>query len=90
MTELTVTQLVEKLAAQEHDRWSRWMRWMLAHMTEDNLNRWKLQMATDYADLSETEKQWDREEAKRTMALLQAHGLLRPRPVVPPGSGRFA
>ena len=62
--------LLEALANLEHERWSRWMRWLFDHWTEDNIARWKWQMQTPYADLPEHSKEFDRKEARKTLALL--------------------
>lgn len=67
---MKLSELIEQLAALEHDRWSRWMRWMFDNWTEDNIRRWKLQMITPYADLPEHSKDSDRKEAYLTMEIV--------------------
>lgn len=80
-------QLREELAALEHDRWSRWMKYLTEHAhlsTTENVGRfgeslafrWYRLMETPYADLSEAEKESDRAEADRTLALLDRVGAL--------------
>ncbi len=75
------TELIEELAALEHERWSGWERYRdgaaddLHHSGEENLERWKRQRSTPYRDLSEAEKQSDRDEVKRTLAVLEKHGI---------------
>jgi len=86
-------QLREALAAQEHARWSRWMRWMFDcgtynpdgtwTMPADKVERWTRQMNTPYAELSEREKDSDREEADNTLSLL-------PKPALKLGSVKRA
>lgn len=61
-------ELVEKLAAIEHERWSYWQSWV--HTVYENPTRpfeeaiknWKRQIDTPYAELTEQEKQSDREQ----------------------------
>lgn len=71
---------VEALADQEHERWSHWMRYMFDQGQTDafgnwtmpgtKYRRWARQMQTPYAELSEAEKESDRAEARKTLALL--------------------
>ncbi len=61
--------LLEELADLEHERWSRWMRWMFQHWNDANVARWKRQMGTAYANLSEREKESDRKEVRKTLAV---------------------
>ena len=76
-------ELRELLAADEHERWSRWMRHQFGQgeyvkdkedacwlMPSDKLQRWTRQMDTPYAELPEAEKDSDRKEADRILALL--------------------
>lgn len=70
-------ELIERLAAFAHQRWSGWMEWQDDHFQdvtlegETFLDRWHRQMETAYADLPEDEKDSDREEAR---AWLEAIG----------------
>ena len=67
-----LTELVEVLAAIEHDRWSHWQRHMHGQglrspegaltLPAELVSRWERQMATPYADLTEEEKQSDRDQ----------------------------
>lgn len=67
--------LLEQLAEAQHEIWSSWMRWMFDNggkmydyytdgvrweMFETEMHRWKRQMNTPYAELSEEEKESDR------------------------------
>ena len=63
-------ELIEQLAAQEHERWSSWMRYMFDHWTVENVARWKQQMITPYAELPEHSKESDRKEARKTMEIV--------------------
>lgn len=65
----------EEMALLAHDQWSGWMRYLFgkSHFNDDGtvtiplwaVERWQRQMNTDYANLSETEKDSDRQEADR-------------------------
>jgi hypothetical protein len=74
--------LIEQLAAIEHERWADWQKWChkvlreqlnpnSAHNDlEDVLVRWDKQIAKSYAELSEAEKQSDRDQVMRYLPLL--------------------
>jgi len=62
--------LREELAALEHEQWVRWARHFLAHATPENLARWQRQCETPYDQLTEAEKDRDREWADRVLAIL--------------------
>lgn len=67
--------LVEELAALEHDRWAHWQRYLHskceAHedgslsIPAELVQRWTEQVETAYADLTEEEKNSDREQVRR-------------------------
>ena len=63
--------LLEKLAALSHNQWAGWARWMRDNWDgvhpsgESYQQRWRRQINTAYADLSEVEKHSDRVEAGR-------------------------
>jgi hypothetical protein len=59
----------EEIAELAHEQWSRWTEWMLDRRTPDNMARWKRQINTPYAELSEKEKDSDRIEADKILAL---------------------
>jgi len=69
-------ELIEWLAALSHDQWTGWTRWMMDHWNtthpggETFQERWQRQMRTPYAELSESEKGSDRQEAQRVIDLL--------------------
>ena len=60
---------VERLAALEHEQWAHWTRYMLDNLTPENIERWERQIATPYSDLSESEKESDREWARKVVRL---------------------
>lgn len=81
-------QLREALAAYAHEAWSGWMRYMFSKcfssalagdmvIPEQSVNRWMRQMATPYADLPESEKKSDREEADKMLAIMEKWGLYK-------------
>jgi len=73
--------LYEQLAAQEHERWAHWMTYLFSRGTFNAdgtwtmpawaVDRWQRQAATPYRELSEPEKDSDRAEAAKTLALLR-------------------
>ena len=66
--------LLEALAESEHDQWSHWMQYMYDNWNEDNCTRWRRQMKTPYSELSEREKDSDRDFARKTLSILQRLG----------------
>lgn len=77
----------ERLAAYAHEAWSGWMKWMFEHggvvtshisgksywvMLPEKYDRWQRQMNTPYADLPESEKESDRAEADKMLAIIHA------------------
>ncbi len=78
-----MNELIEKLAAIEHERWADWQQHMHSQMTycasddtmkipAEYINRWDRQISTLYAELSETEKEKDREQVLRYWPLIEA------------------
>lgn len=72
--------LLEQLAAIEHERWSHWQSWMHEQcyrktggsliIPADLVTRWERQAQTAYADLTEPEKQSDRDQVMRYWHLI--------------------
>jgi hypothetical protein len=70
----------EALAAYAHEAWSGWMRYMFSKSLKESdgsvligpalVERWTRQMTTPYADLPESEKASDRDEADRMLAIV--------------------
>jgi len=66
--------IVEELAAIEHERWSHWQRYMHEKSTRQSdgslviaaelVERWERQMETPYSELSQEEKESDREQVR--------------------------
>jgi hypothetical protein len=75
-------ELLEKLAAIEHERWAHWQQYMHDHCEAASdgslvipatlVQRWQTQIDTRYADLSKTEKDSDREQVKRYLPTIVA------------------
>ena len=70
----------EKLSDYAHKSWSGWMEYLFSKSDEnedgsvtiskDLVYRWKRQVETDYEDLSEEEKDSDRDEADKMLKIL--------------------
>lgn len=79
----------EALAELAHEQWVGWMRYMFSNSTTNDdgsesvpaalVERWKRQMQTLYKDLPDGEKESDRVEADRVIALMQRHFINVPR-----------
>lgn len=71
---------LESLAAIEHDRWAHWQKYLHSKCTrtEDGtltipdsfVKQWERQIATDYTDLSESEKESDREQVRKYFPII--------------------
>jgi len=64
--------LLERLAALEHNQWAHWTSYMLEHLTPENIERWKRQTQTSYVDLSDGEKESDRDWARKAIEIMQS------------------
>jgi len=75
-----MNELIEALASYAHEAWSGWMRYLFKKSTENDdgtvtiprwaVERWRRQMNTAYADLPESEKKSDRDEARKIIEVL--------------------
>lgn len=73
-------QTVERLAAIEHERWAHWQRYVhdQCERQEDGslvipaelAERWETQIETPYAELSEQEKDSDRDQVHRYLSTI--------------------
>ena len=71
----TIEQLREVLARIEHDRWSHWQSFLHQQGERDDsgnlvlprhlVERWERQMRTPYGELSDAEKESDRDQVDR-------------------------
>lgn len=78
----TLDAMLEQLASVEHERWAHWQRYMHGQGTlcadgslllpKELVQRWETQMATDYVNLSDQEKDSDREQVRRYLDLIKA------------------
>lgn len=66
-----MTNPVEALADLEHQQWAHWTRYMLDNLTPENIERWRRQIDTPYSDLTEKEKDSDREWARKSLQALK-------------------
>lgn len=68
-------ELREMLAELAHEQWSGWMKYMIGRLEGPDpkvwLDRWRRQMETSYANLSEEEKESDRREADRVLEIIR-------------------
>lgn len=72
--------LIEDLAAIEHERWSRWQRYMHSKgqrlkdgslvLSAELVAQWEHQIATPYAELTEKEKESDREQVRQYLPII--------------------
>ena len=72
--------LREKLADEQHEIWSHWMKYMFSCgefnsdgewvMPEEKHDRWTRQMNTTYSNLSEKERESDRDQADKILVVL--------------------
>jgi hypothetical protein len=73
--------LMETLASAEHERWSHWQRYLHSKcvpqgddgsllIPADLVKRWEKLMATPYLELSDEEKESDREQVRRYIPLI--------------------
>ena len=76
--------LVEALASYAHKAWSGWMGHLFSKCSHSQMSchqmlpdvwvyQWKRQMKTSYSKLSEKEKESDRKEARRMIAIFKKH-----------------
>jgi len=65
----------EELADLEHVQWAHWTKYMLSNMTSENVSRWERQCETAYQNLTEREKESDRQWADKVLEVLAAYTL---------------
>ena len=78
---LNSPEMLEALAAVEHERWSHWQRYLHSQCTQNSdgsltipaseVTRWSRQMYTKYLDLTDAEKESDREQAGEYLDVLR-------------------
>ena len=62
--------LIEELSDLEHKQWGHWTKYMLDNLTEENKKNWKRQINTKYIDLSEEQKDMNREWAEKVLKIV--------------------
>ena len=77
-----VSIIKEKLAALAHEQWSGWMRYLFSKTVRNKngtvtipkwaVKRWERQANSLYNELSEKEKQNDREEADKVILIIKS------------------
>ena len=74
---LNSEELLEALAHVEHERWSGWEKYRETCVSskdkETHEARWKKQRTTPYRELSDKEKESDRVEARKSLAVMRDH-----------------
>jgi hypothetical protein len=80
MNELIGPDILEELAAIEHERWAHWQSYMHERclrradgslvVPPELVLRWERLIATPYAELTELERESDREQVRRYMPAL--------------------
>ena len=78
--QIDLNELIEKLAAAEHERWSHWQEYLHSKcerkpdgslLIPSHLAlQWERQIATSYSNLSESEKESDREQVRAYLPLI--------------------
>lgn len=74
---------IEEGAALEHERWAGWQKYLHSHCVRDSMGNliipaksvrhWERQIITPYEDLMEEEKESDRKEVRKYIALIEKH-----------------
>src|SRR5713101_3691378 len=80
---MTEKELIEQLAEKEHASWARWMIYLMRRCTVSvdgsmtisagDQRHWTRQAETAYGDLSEREKQSDREEVALILPIIRQY-----------------
>jgi hypothetical protein len=75
--------LVEALAAAEHDGWAHWMRYLFSRchdrpeggliIPQELVERWRRQMETPYAQLTDREQESDRQEVRKILPIIELY-----------------
>jgi len=83
---MTEQELIELLADKEHDSWARWMKYLFSRCEKvydgyfeylaippELVSCWQRQIDTPYEQLSEQEKQSDRDEVAHILPIINEH-----------------
>ena len=75
---MTYKELREKLADLEHQQWAQWAQNVLDNPVDDaRRKRGEREIKTDYEELSEKEKDFDREWADKILEMLKEENILQ-------------
>ena len=80
-----LNEIVEILAEKEHDRWAHWQKYMhervydssqsinphLKVIPTEDFDRWERQIKTPYSELSEKEKESDRNQVRKYLPIIE-------------------
>jgi len=66
-------EIIEELADIEHRQWAHWTKYMLDNLTDENIERWRRQIDTPYAELTDKEKDSDRVWACKVLAVVNKY-----------------
>lgn len=77
---LESSEVIDRLASIEHDRWAHWQRYVHAHcqrsedgslvIPPDLVARWERQAETPFVDLSEDERESDRQQVREYLPVV--------------------
>jgi hypothetical protein len=78
---IKLSELLEKLASIEHERWAHWQRYLHSQCTpvgndgallipSDLVHRWEAEMRTPYSELTEEQKESDRQQVRRYLPVI--------------------
>lgn len=80
---MSLTELIEQLAAKEHASWSHWMTYQFKQCSPNVdgsmtipaalVERWQHLAATEYSDLTEREKQSDRNRVALILPIIEEY-----------------
>ena len=65
--------ILEELAELEHEQWAHWTEYMLENLTDEDIKRWERQIETSYSELTEKEKDGDREWAEKVLKIVNKY-----------------
>lgn len=78
----SLDELLEQLASIEHDRWSHWQRYLHSKgvrqpdgsllLPSELVRHWETQLETSYDQLSDSEKESDREQVRKYLPIIAA------------------
>jgi len=70
MPAVTKKEIRERLAALEHEQWIHWTKYMIENLTTENILLWRKEIEAVYEELSEKQKDSDREWADKVLSII--------------------